>query len=312
MTDVMSSLERRLAAGGIILLDGGTGTEVQARGVPMNGEAWSAVANLMHADVVREIHEDYIRAGAEVVIANSFAAGVGALRDAGLGNRVVEINRAAVALAREARDRAADRPVAVAGSLSRTALQGLSGARHRDRPATSALEAFRLQAGALADAEADLLALEMMGSESDLVPALEAADETGLPVWLGVSIGHVAPDGTLVTVDGVPVDALLDRVADQRADALMVMHTDIGVVEHALPVLSARWKGLLGAYPHVGEWTPPNWVFREIPADVFAARVAAWATRGARALGGCCGIGPDHIAALRRALDSQVLSAEAN
>jgi S-methylmethionine-dependent homocysteine/selenocysteine methylase len=82
-----NDLHRRLGAGALIVIDGGMGTEIQARGVPMDGEAWSAMANVTHAGIVRAIHEDYIRAGAEVVIANTFPAGAGALAAAGSRRR---------------------------------------------------------------------------------------------------------------------------------------------------------------------------------------------------------------------------------
>lgn len=294
-------VRRRLAAGEVILLDGGMGTEIQARGVPMDGEAWSALANVTHGDVVRAIHEDYLRAGAEVVIANTFPAGAGALAAAGREDRLVEINRAAVALAREARERTGASEVAVAGSLSDMALHGLSAT---DGASVSAVEAFRRQASALADAGVDLLVLEMMRSEAVAEPALEAAAETGLPVWFGVAIGEVRPDGTLVTISGADVDRLLD-LARGRADAATIMHTDLDVAGRALPIVRERWSGPVGAYPHVGDWTPPNWVFGDIsPAD-FAARVSSWADEGAQVLGGCCGIGPQHIAALRAALSTR-------
>jgi len=143
----------------VIVLDGGMGTEIQARGVPMNGEAWSAIANITEPDIVRSIHEDYIRAGAEVIIANTFPAGVGALTAAGMTDRVVEINKAAVALAQEARERTGEPGVAVAGSMSDMAVSGLTGER---ADATPAAEAFRVQANALADAGVDLIVLEMM------------------------------------------------------------------------------------------------------------------------------------------------------
>ena len=71
---VVEELSRRLAGGEVVVIDGGMGTELQARGVPMDDEAWSGVANLTHDHVVREIHEDYIRAGADVIIANTYAA----------------------------------------------------------------------------------------------------------------------------------------------------------------------------------------------------------------------------------------------
>jgi S-methylmethionine-dependent homocysteine/selenocysteine methylase len=82
----------------------------------------------------------------------------------------------------------------------------------------------------------------------------------------------------------------------------MIMHTDIEVVGKALPILRRAWSGPLGAYPHVGEWTPPHWVFSGISPQAFADKVARWVDDGAQVLGGCCGIGPRHIAALRKAL----------
>jgi S-methylmethionine-dependent homocysteine/selenocysteine methylase len=294
----MIDLQRRLADGAPIVLDGGMGTEIQARGVPMDGEAWSALANLTHADTVRGVHEDYIRAGAEVVIANTFPAGVGALTAAGMAERVVEINQAAVALAQQARERADEPGVAVAGSMSDMALAGLSGAGDQ---ANSAVDAFRVQAHALAEAGVDLLVLEMMRSEEVAEPALRAASETGLPIWFGVSLGEVRPTGAVVTIDGVDVNRLLE-LAQGRVDAVMIMHTDIEVAGGALPIVKRVWPGPVGAYPHVGDWTPPNWVFGEISPAAFADKVAPWTHDGAQAVGGCCGIGPQHIAALRDAL----------
>src|SRR3954464_5083152 len=66
-------LAAKLAAGEVILLDGATGTELQRRGVPMDGEAWCALATLTHPDVLRAVHEDYVRLGCDVVTANTFA-----------------------------------------------------------------------------------------------------------------------------------------------------------------------------------------------------------------------------------------------
>ncbi|MFL5926301.1 MAG: homocysteine S-methyltransferase family protein [Gaiellaceae bacterium] len=293
-----NDLQRRLENGAVVVVDGGMGTEIQARGVAMDVEAWSAIANVTHGDVVRGIHEDYIRAGAEVVIANTFPAGAGALAAAGIAERLVEINQAAVVLAQEARERTGKSGVAVAGSLSDMALSGLVST---GGDALSDVDAFRVQAAALAEAGVDLLALEMMRSEAVAEPALRAAAETGLPVWFGVAIGGIGETGAPVSIDGTDVSRLID-LAEGRADAVMIMHTDIDVAKQALPILRRAWAGPLGAYPHVGDWTPPNWVFGEISPRAFAARVAPWADDGAQVLGGCCGIGPAHIAALREAL----------
>ena len=92
----VSQLGERLAAGEVIIIDGAMGTELQRRGVPMDKVAWSAAAIASHPDTIREIHEDYIRAGAEVIIANTFGAARHVLARASLGERVGELNRRAV------------------------------------------------------------------------------------------------------------------------------------------------------------------------------------------------------------------------
>ncbi len=86
----------RIADGELVIIDGGTGTQLQAEGVPMDELAWSARANLEQPDVVQHVHEEYIRAGAEVIIANTYASSRAALEPAGLGSRVAEANRSAV------------------------------------------------------------------------------------------------------------------------------------------------------------------------------------------------------------------------
>src|SRR5450631_107416 len=111
---MIEEFERRLAGGEVVLLDGGTGTELEARGIPMDGAVWCGVAVLEHRDVVRMVHEDYIRAGAEIITANTFPSNRLALEPAGLGDRVTEINRRAVETALQARENAAECPVLVA------------------------------------------------------------------------------------------------------------------------------------------------------------------------------------------------------
>jgi S-methylmethionine-dependent homocysteine/selenocysteine methylase len=207
-----------------------------------------------------------------------------------------------VALAKQARDHVADRPVALAGSMSPMAFGGNFSAGK----AGSAVDAFRVQADALAETGVDLLMLEMMLSAEVAEPALQAAGKTGLPVWLGFPVAEVTPDDALITPAGTDVSALLE-LAQDRADAVLIMHTDIDVAEQALPLLTQPWRRPIGAYPHVGDWTPPNWVFRDISPAAFGAKVAPWASMGAQVLGGCCGIGPNHIAALCDAMPRKML-----
>ena len=114
----MSALQQRLDEGEVVVLDGAMGTELEKRGVPMDDAAWSAAALMTHPDTVRAVHEDYVRAGADVIITNTFAAARHVLEPAGMGERFLELNARAVRLAKEAREVAADGPVFVAGSIS--------------------------------------------------------------------------------------------------------------------------------------------------------------------------------------------------
>jgi S-methylmethionine-dependent homocysteine/selenocysteine methylase len=297
-------LRERIAGGEVVVLDGGTGTELQARGVPMDGEAWSAVANLTHLDTVQELHASFLAAGADVLITNTFAAGPGPLVAAGYADRVEEANVNAVAVAAAARAQAGREDVVIAGSMSRMVANGLSRSEPVDaRSANEAglLDAFRRQARILAGAGVDVIALEMMGAKAHAAPAVEAAAETGLPVWLGVSVVEAA-GGRATTVDGEDVAELIESVQTEAVDAVLVMHTDIGLVSDSLPAIGAVWPGTVGAYPHVGDWTPPNWVFHDISPSAFADDAGDWAAQGAAIIGGCCGIGPEHIAELAAAL----------
>jgi len=97
-----STIDGKLAKGDIIILDGGTGTDIQSRGVPMAGETWCAEANLTHPAVVRCVHEDYIEAGAEIVTANTYATSPLLFNAIGRDDDMIRIDKEAVKIARDA------------------------------------------------------------------------------------------------------------------------------------------------------------------------------------------------------------------
>ena len=118
MSNDISWLQARLAgAGPAVVIDGGMGTLLEQSAVPMDGKVWSGRAVLTHPDAVVQAHEAYITAGAEVIIANTFAAARHMLEPGGLGDHVRDINLKAVSLAQQARDNVATETVAIAGSI---------------------------------------------------------------------------------------------------------------------------------------------------------------------------------------------------
>ena len=114
------SLQDRLDTKRIVIMDGGTGTEIPRRGVAIHTElAWSANANITHPDMVRDIHRDYILAGAEIIITNTFSTSRATLAKDGLSEQTEEINRQSVRLAMDARKMCgAQETVVIAGSMS--------------------------------------------------------------------------------------------------------------------------------------------------------------------------------------------------
>ncbi|MQG56884.1 MAG: homocysteine S-methyltransferase family protein [SAR202 cluster bacterium] len=153
-------LRRRLDDGEIVVLDGGTGTELERRGVPMDSVAWSGAAIHTHPEVVRQVHEDYIQAGADIVITNTFATCRHSLEGAGLGDLVADINTRSVSLVNEAINAAeVDRPIYVAGAISTFMPRN----NEEFMPSLSVAKAnYREQAELLAEAGVDLILMEMM------------------------------------------------------------------------------------------------------------------------------------------------------
>ena len=287
------TVQKRLERGDVVILDGAMGTELEKRGVPMDDASWSAAALATHPDTVRGIHEDYIRAGAEVVITNTFAAARHVLEPAGMGEKFRELNARAVDLAREARENAAEKPVLIAGSISTFPARLDSGYKP---DAQTARANYREQAEVLAEAGAEVISLEMMRDIDHTTYALEGAAATGLPVWVGFSC-KTNDEGAVVLLESEhPLSEALDQILPLGGSLVSIMHTFVEDTPPALRELTENWSGPVGAYPHSGEFVMPNWQFIDVisPED-FAAEAQGWVDAGARLIGGCCGIGPEHI-----------------
>ncbi len=287
-----------LDRGEILLLDGGTGTELERRGVPMDSAAWCGTAALEHQDAIRDLHEDYIRAGADAIITNTFATHRPLLEAAGLGDQVAVIVRRAVEAALEARERAGCPGVLVAGSMSTMPANNIQGGYPPD---DEQMAAYREQCGLLAEAGVDVIALEMMQFHERAVLAFRAARETGLPVWLGVS-ARKDPDSGAITPFNWPDESfeeLLDTLVPLGPSIVHVMHSEIAAVPEAVAMVQDRWDGPVGVYPESGYFTMPNWNFVDVidPADLLE-EARGWVAAGVQIVGGCCGLGPEHIRAL--------------
>lgn len=297
MSDYLADIR---GAGRIVVLDGAMGTELERSGIPMDSHAWCGLANLTHLDQVRRIHEDNIRAGADVVTTNTFMSGVGPMRRAGVADRFEEGVRSAVRAAQQAVEQTAQRPVVIAGCLS-CRPWGASGAAEK---AGRLREDYARQIDLLAESGVDVIALEMVTDPALAGPALEAALDNGLPVWLGLSMRTVGNSyKTLPTIE--QARKVAQTLICDPLDAVNIMHTDIDDVSDGLAMVSSLWDGQIGVYPHHGQWSAPNWTSLDLEPDLLAQRAEAWIADGAGMLGGCCGLTARHVGVLRATVDSR-------
>ena len=329
-------LDEKIAHGGVIVRDGATGTEIERLGGKMDSAAWCGVANMNYPEKVRQVHEAYMRAGADVITTNTFATCRHVLAGAGLDNNTVAINQQAVTLARNARDAVApSRPVAIAGSMSNTVAwqPGFISPDPRFVPTErQEIANYREMANTLADAGVDLLILEMMLDIEHASRALEAAVGTGLPVWVGISCS-LENDGAVVGWDlatqgritadhtpplPLPLDEIIDTLQKIGGDVFGIMHSTVGATTPGLQVLCERWAGPVMAYPETmrGVQPPVDQADRlptpsfldvgDLSPEIFAEACRGWVDQGVQIIGGCCGTTIEHMQAMIGRLPAQV------
>jgi S-methylmethionine-dependent homocysteine/selenocysteine methylase len=251
--------------------------------VDTRGALFSAAALLSESGIaaLRAVHGEYVRAGAQVVTANTFRTNP---RQA--GERWAELTGLAVRIAKES-------GALVAGSLAPVADCYRPGLR--PRPDAARREHGEL-ARALAGAGCDLLLVETVAAADEGIAAVEAAVATGLPVWVAAM---AMADGRMRSGDDLGAFFRAARAAGASAaliNCVPVQGVDVGLQ-------SAAGSGLpFGAYAHMGEVDEEaGWPSTPgLSPDEYAARAAAWLRRGATIVGGCCGTTPAHIAALAR------------
>ena len=297
------ALMAEVHAGATIAIDGATGTELERRGVPMYPGAWCAVATEVNPSVLQQIHEDYIRAGARVVTANTFATTREVLDSVGLAHKFESLNRQAVEVAVAARDAAqGERPVLVAGSISPT--RPSSGFSPR-MTGPSQFEADCNEMAAIHKAAGcDLILAEMLGHPEYSPCVVRAAKANDLPVWIGISALR-RKDGTLGTYtdERIPLADVIGPILAEGGDVVGIMHSKSEVTAEALAVLAQQWSGPTMAYPDsINEGADNLQLDRVIDETSFVDYCVQWHATGVRILGGCCGLTLSHIVALTERL----------
>lgn len=290
------------------LLDGGMGRELRVRGVAVPKTIWSAGALMSDPDVVRQVHLDYIAAGADIITTNTYGVIRGELTKEGIEDHFDEFNTLACTLAVEAR-RMSGREVMIAGSLP-----PLGGSFRPDRvgPAEEIERLYQEQADLLAP-HVDLLLCETMSSAAEGRAAAKAACRTGRPVWVAWTL-HEDRSGNLrsgesvgdavAALGGIPVSGFLANCCAPES------------ITKAMPRLVESGAEWIGGYANTFSPIPQDWTLdgekvtdglldlrSDLDPESYAAHVAGWLAAGAAVVGGCCGTGPSHIAKMRALID---------
>jgi len=324
-------IQQEQSAKRVVILDGGTGSEIGNRAPEsLSEDSWTGAAQLKIPHVIEDIHAEYLKCGASIVTTNTYASNRHCLHADGVGDRTVEANQIGCAIAKSACEKSGDVPSFVLGSISthppnfKAAVDAAATAieageqsedsekeflRKIDVTALSKwpseeqeLENFEEQVTVLTEGGVDGITLEMVKDMYHGSLVLRAAQASGLPVVLGITIAidnddhqpYLRDDSILLT------DALeIYMELCPNIVCINIMHSPAEYIAGGLDAVRTVWDGPMGCYPNNG--TPaswPEWTEGDLAPEDLVKFASGWAKQGATLIGGCCGIGPAHIQAL--------------
>ncbi len=290
-----TTLQALLDTHPVLVADGGMGTSLFASGLESGDspEGW----NTERPEVIVQIHETFVAAGADIILTNTFGGNRSRLALHGHQDRVAELNVAGARLARQVAD-GADRPVVVGGSIGPT---GDLFEPHGTLTHASAVQMFGDQAKALAEGGVDVLWIETMSTIEELEAAAEAAATTELPIVTTMSFdtnGHtmmgVTPDDLAATRLGTGAVAIGVNCGIGPGDNVLAA----GGVVNADPDAIVVSKGNCGMPAYID-----GYLDYPIGPELMAAYAELAMRAGARIIGACCGSTPAHIAEIRETVD---------
>lgn len=285
---------RERLSGPPILADGGMGTLLYQHGVPF-GRSFDEL-NLSSPDLVRSVHQEYLRAGAELIETNTFGANRARLEGFGHDHKVRQINIQGAKLAREARE-IEGKPAFVAGSIGPL---GQTLAPIGNVTVAQARSVFIEQTEGLLEGGVDVIIIETMSSLTELIAAVQAVRETtDLPL-----IAEMSYSEELRTFHGRTPEVVAERMNEMPVDVIGA-NCAVGpqIMLDIIQALAEKTALPLSAMPNAGVPRMINgrFMYTSTP-QYFASFVTGFIKRGVKVLGGCCGTTPAHIRAIHDAL----------
>ncbi len=289
----------------IVLLDGGMGQELYHRSRNPASPLWSAQVLMDEPELVETVHSEFIAAGARIIILNAYSATPERLADAGKAELFEPVQAQAISVAKAARDKSG-KPVRIAGCLS-----PLVASYRPDLvpDAETSLGLYRRVVAAQQDA-VDFFLCETLASVKEARVATQAAKESGKPVWTGLTVDD--SDATKLRSGDALADGIQAAI-DAGAEAVLINCSIPEAVDQGIAVL-AKAGVPFGAYANgftsILELQPGMTVDvlkarSDLGPETYANHALGWVKAGARIVGGCCEVGPVHIAELARRLEAE-------
>ena len=287
----------------ITILDGGMGQELIARAPEGPTPLWATQVMMDHPEIVQDIHSEYFEAGAEIATLNTYAVLRDRLKNNGIADQFVTLHQKARDIALAARKDFGGGKIA--SSL------GPLGASYRPdlAPEVDQSAAIYAEIIALHDAHVDLHIIETASGLKLAEGALAGCGDATKPVWIGLSVDDT--DGTLLRSGNPLKDALplLDKYAPA---AVLVNCSTPEAVSQALPIIAAHgipfgayangFTKISDAFKVVNQTVDTLTARTDLGPEAYADFAEHWAEMGATIIGGCCEVGPAHIAEIKRRL----------
>ncbi len=295
-------VKEKLDNGKLVILDGAMGSELEKNGAQMDKKLWCGTSSIKFPEIVRKVHEDYIEAGADVITTNTYASTPISMKNYGFENSIEEYNKKSVLIAKKAAENS-NKDIAIAGSVS------ASGSFYKLGIKTM-IPNFNEQLKILTEEGVDLIILEAMSSQAEIVQAMiECSTKVKVPVWLAISCvidnnSNQIMLGYNDSIDAPPevyenFEKSLKKFSQLHEGPILIAHSNIDVTGKAVKIAKKIFNGIIGAYPNVGFYEKPHWIYEDnMKPEDYLIQAKSWVENGSQIIGGCCGIGPDLIKSL--------------
>jgi S-methylmethionine-dependent homocysteine/selenocysteine methylase len=298
----------------ITLLDGGMGQELLRRSSREVTPMWSADIMLNEPLLVRDLHRDFILAGARVITLNTYTATLSRLRREGYIDEIETLHNTAMQAAADAIDMAEVAGVRIAASLPPLV------ASYRPEVSLSFSESLNEYRALveLQSAKSDIVMCETMSSITEALAACTAAKESDKLVWVALSVKDTANNAqsdSLQLRSGEPLMDALDAIKQLQPDAILLNCSKPEAIDACWPLMQAS-GAKVGAYAngftsvdklYPGDTVEQLHARKDLSPQQYAQQLMQWVEQGASIVGGCCEIGPGHIRAVYEALERREL-----